>query len=174
MAKNGKNTNGKTAEALTFKTSIDLKSGLRKEMVALLNHNLADLSDLYSQTKQAHWNVKGKQFIALHQLFDKLADEIEDYVDDIAERAVELGGYALGTNRMSAAATRLPEYPTDAVDSMAHVQALVERYALVAKNTRAAINAADGAGDKDTSDLFTEVSRGMDKWLWFLEAHLQG
>jgi starvation-inducible DNA-binding protein len=109
----------------------------------------------------------------LHKLFDELADSLEDYVDDIAERAVEMGGYALGTNRMSAANSRLPEYPTDAVDGMEHVQALAERYALAAKHTRAAINVPDGAGDKDTADLFTDLSRGMDKWLWFLEAHRQ-
>lgn len=161
------------ATSRMFKTHNDIRTATREQMVTLLNQELADMSDLYSQTKQAHWNVKGPQFIALHELFDKLAEEVEGYVDDIAERAVELGGTAMGTNRMSAAATRLAEYPAKPMDGMAHVRALVERYAMGAASTRAAIDTAAKAGDADTADLFTEISRGMDKWLWFLEAHLQ-
>lgn len=154
-------------------THNDLSADTREQMIALLNQELADMSDLYSHTKQAHWNVKGEQFIALHELFDKLAASLTDYVDDIAERAVQLGGTAMGTNRMSAAETRLKEYPSAVMDSMAHVKALVERYAMVAASTRTAIDTADKAEDMDTADLMTEISRGMDKWLWFLEAHLQ-
>ncbi|MCL5995216.1 MAG: DNA starvation/stationary phase protection protein Dps [Chloroflexi bacterium] len=161
------------ATLTTFKTSNDLPMDVRGHMITLLNQNLADMSDLYSQTKQAHWNVKGRNFIALHELFDKLAGEVIGYVDDIAERTTELGGYATGTNRMSASASRVSEYPTEAVEGMEHVSALVERYALVAKNVRAAINIATEAGDADTADLLTEISRDMDKWVWFLEAHLQ-
>lgn len=156
-----------------FKTHNDITAATREEMIALLNQELADLSDLYSQTKQAHWNVKGDQFIALHKLFDDLAAALTEYIDDIAERAVQLGGMARGTNRMSAADSRLEEYPLKPMDSMDHVKALTDRYATVAASTRAAIDTADKAGDMDTADLFTEVSRGMDKWLWFLEAHLQ-
>src|SRR5262245_33281959 len=105
------------------KTHIDLAPTVREEMIELLNQQLADTSDLYSHTKQAHWNVKGSQFIALHKLFDELADELEDYVDDIAERAVEIGGIAMGTNRMSAANSRLQEYPANIADGIAHVKA---------------------------------------------------
>jgi starvation-inducible DNA-binding protein len=140
----------------------------------LLNQHLADLSDLYSQTKQAHWNVKGMQFIALHELFDELAGEILGYVDMVAERVTALGGYAMGTARMAAANSQLEEFPLDANDGAAAVKALVDRYAMAAANVRAAIDAADEAGDMATSDLFTEVSRALDKSLWFLEAHLQG
>ena len=156
-----------------FKTQNDIPTATRKEMITMLNQELADMSDLYSQTKQAHWNVKGEQFISLHRLFDEFAAALTDYVDDIAERSVQLGGTAMGTNRMSAAETRLKEYPSEAMDSMEHVQQLVERYAMVAASTRAAIDTADKAEDVDTADLMTEISRGMDKWLWFLEAHLQ-
>jgi starvation-inducible DNA-binding protein len=156
-----------------LKTHNDLATETREEMIRLLNQELADLSDLYSQTKQAHWNVKGEHFIALHKLFDELAEALAGYVDEIAERAVQLGGTALGTNRMSAASTRLEEYPTEAMDSLSHVAALVERYAMVAASTRAAIDTAEEFEDMDTVDLFSEVSRGMDKWLWFLEAHVQ-
>jgi starvation-inducible DNA-binding protein len=146
---------------------------LREQAIQLLNQQLADTFDLYSQLKQAHWNVKGLQFFQLHELFDKLADEVEEYVDSIAERATALGGTALGTARMSAAASRLPEYPLDAVEGRYHVEALVARVAGLAKTTRAAIDASASFGDADTADLFTEVSRGLDKNLWFLEAHLQ-
>jgi starvation-inducible DNA-binding protein len=157
----------------TYKTSIDLPSNVREAMVPLLNQHLADSSDLYSQAKQAHWNIKGAQFFQLHELFDKLADQLQDFADGIAERVTALGGTALGTVRMSAAASRLPEYPVDGNGGMATVQALVKRFAQLAASTRLAIDAAATAGDADTADLFTEVSRGLDKSLWFLEAHLQ-
>jgi starvation-inducible DNA-binding protein len=156
-----------------FNTRLDLPADNREKLIALLNQQLADSFDLLSQTKQAHWNVKGMQFISLHKLFDELADVVEEAVDMIAERATALGGTALGTARMAAAASRLPEYPLDAIDSRQHVEALAERYAHLAKTTRAAIDRADELEDLDTADLFTEVSRDLDKSLWFLEAHLQ-
>jgi starvation-inducible DNA-binding protein len=156
------------------KTRIDLPSETRTRMIALLNQQLADTFDLYSQTKQAHWNVKGAQFYQLHELFDRLAEELAGYADLIAERATALGGIALGTVRVAAAGSRLPEYEAGVTDSMPTVDALAARYAALAASTRAAISAADGQGDLDTADLFTEASRGLDKALWFLEAHLQG
>jgi len=157
----------------TFTTRIDLAPETREKMITLLNQQLADIFDLYSQTKQAHWNVKGAQFYQLHELFDKLAEEVEDGVDLIAERVTALGGVALGTVRMSSAASRLPEYPVDTVDSLPTVETLATRYATLAAAMRAAIDTSAQQGDLDTSDLFTEVSRGLDKALWFLEAHRQ-
>jgi starvation-inducible DNA-binding protein len=155
------------------KTSNDLPQETRDEMIGLLNQNLADTFDLYTQLKQAHWNVKGPQFIALHELYDALAAEALDHGDMIAERATALGGVAEGTARMAASNSRLPEYPYGPIGSMESVAALVERYAQYAAAVREAIDTADDAGDMDTSDLFTEVSRAADKNLWFLEAHLQ-
>jgi starvation-inducible DNA-binding protein len=157
---------------LPFTTRHDLGEKARAALVALLNQQMADTSDLFSQVKQAHWNVKGPEFIALHKLFDEFAEELTGYIDDLAERAVQFGGRALGTVRMAAAASRLPEFP-DANAGMAVVAALADRYAALAATTRRAIDAADEAGDADTADLFTEISRGLDKSLWFLEAHLQ-
>jgi starvation-inducible DNA-binding protein len=161
------------SSARTFATRIDLPTPLREQVIVLLNQQLADTFDLHSQIKQAHWNVKGPQFIALHELFDKLADEVLDAVDLIAERATALGGTALGTARMAAGASRLPEYPSDAFPGPQAVAALAERFAALAKSTRAAIDKTDESGDATTSDLFTQISRGLDKNLWFLEAHLQ-
>jgi starvation-inducible DNA-binding protein len=161
------------AKPKTHRTSIDLDGETREQIIALLNQQLADTFDLYSQTKQAHWNVKGEQFFQLHELFDKLAEGVLAHVDTIAERATTLGGTALGTARMSAAASRLPEYSSKVFGSRESVEALVERYAALAATSRAAIDTADELGDIDTSDLFTEVSRDLDKSLWFLEAHLQ-
>jgi starvation-inducible DNA-binding protein len=161
------------AKARTFKTRIDLPADQREKLIALLNQHLADTFDLHSQSKQAHWNVKGAQFHQLHELFDELAAQLREYVDLIAERATALGGTALGTVRMAATASRLTEYPLDAVDSLQHVDALAARFAALAATTRAAIESSSELGDADTSDLFTEVSRGLDKSLWFLEAHLQ-
>lgn len=153
-------------------TQIDIDSETREQVVTLLNQQLADTFDLYSQTKQAHWNVKGSEFIALHELYDKLAAELIDHVDTIAERATALSGVALGTARMAAAATRLPEFPAKAIGSEDSVRALAERYGELGASTRAAIDAADDLGDADTADIFTGVSRSLDKALWFLEAHL--
>lgn len=162
-----------TKSTKMFATRNDLSREVRGEMISLLNLQLADTFDLYSQAKQAHWNVKGAQFIALHDLFDKQAAELAAYVDMIAERATALGGLALGTVRMSAENSRLPECDVEVTGSMPVVESLAERYAALGISTRQAIEAAERYGDSDTADLFTEVSRGLDKALWFLEAHLQ-
>jgi len=153
-------------------TRIDIAPKLRASMVALLNQQLADTLDLQTQVKQAHWNVKGPHFIALHELFDKLAEDLEGPVDDIAERVTALGGVARGTARLAARESRLSELPHDSFDGLKVVALLADRYAVLAASTRAAIDSAGQAGDADTSDLFTGVSRGLDKALWFLEAHL--
>ncbi len=160
-------------KAKTYQTSIDLDLETREQIIALLNQQLADTFDLYSQAKQAHWNVKGAQFFQLHELYDKLAGDLLGHVDTIAERATALGGAALGTARMAAASTRLAEYPADVVGSRESLQVLTEHYAALASSTRAAIESATRLDDADTADLFTEVSRDLDKSLWFLEAHLQ-
>lgn len=156
-----------------FSTRNDLDRGAREKMVMLLNQQLAGTFDLYSQVKQAHWNVKGAQFISLHELFDKLAEELLGYVDEIAERATALGGLARGTVRMSASNSDVPELELEVTESMQVVEALAERYAVLGASTRQAIESGDEQGDADTADLFTGISRGLDKSLWFLEAHVQ-
>jgi starvation-inducible DNA-binding protein len=158
----------------TFPTRIDLPAEKREALAALLNQSLADVFDLYSQTKQAHWNVKGKDFYQLHVLFDEIAAELLEFSDEIAERVTALGGYATGTVRMSAGSSTLPEFPPDAVDGMACVAALSERFAHFGGHVRQAIDESDELGDQGTADLYTEVIRTVDKRLWFLEAHLQG
>jgi starvation-inducible DNA-binding protein len=160
------------ANTKTFKTSIDIDSKVRAEMSELLNRQLADTFDLYSQTKQAHWNVKGVEFFQLHELYDTLAGKLLAPIDEIAERITSLGGTALGTVQMAADTSRLPDFPT-VVNGRESLAALVERYATVAASTRKAIDTATEAGDATTADLFTEISRELDKDLWFLEAHLQ-
>jgi starvation-inducible DNA-binding protein len=156
-----------------FKTKNDLPETTRVKAIELLNARLADCIDLQTQTKQAHWNVKGPNFIAIHELFDKINEDVEDYVDDIAERAVQLGGVAEGTARTAAKRSALAEYPAKAVDGHSHVEALSSALAAFGAAARKAIDQSNDLGDLDTADLFTEVSRGIDKWLWFVEAHLQ-
>jgi starvation-inducible DNA-binding protein len=156
-----------------FKTKNDIPEATRVKLVELLNARLADCIDLQTQTKQAHWNIKGPNFIALHELFDKVNEAVEDYVDDIAERAVQLGGVAEGTARMVAKRSSLAEYPAQAVGGRGHVEALSSALAAFGAAARKGIDQANELGDLDTADLFTEVSRGIDKWLWFVEAHLQ-
>ena len=155
------------------KTRIDLAAKIRGRMIDLLNARLASAIDLYLQTKQAHWNVKGPSFIALHELFDKLGEELEENIDDMAERIVALGGIAEGTVGAVGQRTKLVAYPLDLSEGLAHVDALADAYAAFGKAVRKAIDEAAKAGDADTSDLFTGVSREIDKNLWFLEAHRQ-
>jgi starvation-inducible DNA-binding protein len=155
-------------------TKNELPETTRAKLVELLNARLADAIDLQTQTKQAHWNVKGPHFIALHELFDKVSEAVEDYVDELAERAVQLGGTAFGTARAVAKASTLTEYPLTITAGHDHVAALSTALAGFGKSIRTAIDRADELKDKDTADLFTEISRGTDKWLWFVEAHLQG
>jgi starvation-inducible DNA-binding protein len=157
----------------TFSTRIDIVEASREELVQLLNARLADTFDLYSQLKQAHWNVKGSDFIQLHKLYDDVAESVLEYVDMIAERATALGGLALGTARMAAAASTLDEYPVGTVEGMDTVSAIADRLATYGASVRAGIDAAVDLHDQDTADLFTEVSRAVDKHLWFVEAHLQ-
>jgi len=157
----------------TFDTRIDLDASARRKLVELLNARLADTFDLYSQLKQAHWNVKGSDFIQLHELYDEIAEEVLEHADEIAERATTLGGLALGTARMAAAASTLDEYPLDAVAGPDTVDAIADRLAAYGAAVRSATDEALELNDQDTADLFIEVSRGIDKRLWFVEAHLQ-
>lgn len=154
-------------------TKIDLPKGKREKVMAILNQRLSDAADLRSQAKQAHWNVKGMNFIALHELFDQVATELEAHVDDIAERVTTLGGTAMGTIRVAAQTSSLAEYPLEITDGAAHVDALSTALADFGKKVRADIDKADELGDADTADLFTGISRAIDKQLWFVEAHLQ-
>jgi starvation-inducible DNA-binding protein len=157
-----------------YTTHNDLAAELRGKLETLLNARLADALDLEAATKQAHWNVKGPNFIALHELFDEVHTNIEEHVDTIAERIAALGGIARGTVQAAARASSLAPYPEDLSEGVAHLEALSERLADFGKKSRAAIAASDDLGDADTADLFTGVSRDVDKYLWFLEAHLQG
>jgi starvation-inducible DNA-binding protein len=161
------------AKAAMFGTRIFESVELREKMVALLNQQVADTFDLYSQVKQAHWNTKGPQFYPLHLLFDDLAGKLAEYVDTIAERVTAIGGTAMGTVRMAALASRLPELTEGTLHGLSSVEALAVRYAALTKTTRAAIETAAASGSADTADMLTQVSKDLDKALWFLEAHLQ-
>ena len=156
-----------------FKTKNDLPDDTRAKVIDLLNARLADAIDLQSQTKQAHWNVKGPNFIALHQLFDRISEDAGENVDEIAERVVQLGGVAEGTVRMAAKRTSLSEYPTNTADGRSHVEALSSVMAAFGKSVRRAVAEANNLGDLDTAEMFTEISCGIDKWLWLVEAHQQ-
>ena len=156
-----------------YKTQNDLSANAKAVSIGILNARLADSIDLALLTKQAHWNIKGPQFIALHEMIDGFRTELDTHVDTMAERVVQLGGTALGTSQVVAAATTLAPYPTDIYTTKDHLAALIERYGSVANQVRAAIDETADAGDADTADLFTAFSRALDKALWFLEAHVQ-
>lgn len=153
-------------------TRNDLPAQTRQKVCSLLNARLADAVDLATHCKQAHWNVKGPSFIALHKLFDDAHETVESAVDDLAERVVALGGTALGTARAVAKASSLKEYPANLTKGRDHVHALADRLGAFAKSVRAAIDQAEDLGDAGTADLFTGVSREIDKTLWLVEAHL--
>jgi len=157
---------------VAFVSRNDLPEDARSALIELLDARLADAIDLQTQMKQAHWNVKGPTFISLHELFDKINEEVEDYVDELAERAVQLGGMVHGTVRQVASRSTLSEYPI-VKDGRQHLEAVTAALSSFGMGVRAAIDRSDELGDKDTADIFTEISRGVDKWLWFVEAHLQ-
>ena len=152
-------------------TRNDLKETVRKRMIDLLNGCLVELIDLGMQAKQAHWNVKGPSFIALHQLFDKVAEAVEEAVDTVAERAVALGGVATGTVQFVNKQSELAPYPLEIKGGEQHVKALSMALAACGARVRAAIQTATEAGDQGTADVFTEVVRALDQYLWFVEAH---
>jgi starvation-inducible DNA-binding protein len=156
-----------------FRTKNDLPATARAEVVGLLNQRLADCIDLQTMCKQAHWNVKGPQFIALHKLFDEINDAVGEYVDLIAERITQLGGVAEGTARAVAEHTTLAEYPLTISRGEDHVGALSSALAQFGRTARIGIEEMNELEDADTADILTEISRGIDKWLWFVEAHGQ-
>jgi starvation-inducible DNA-binding protein len=168
-----KPVNRLTEKPKLYETENDLPKQTRETVVALINARLADVVDLKTQIKQAHWNVKGPHFIGLHKLFDDIAEEVEEYTDMIAERAVQLGGIAEGTARVAAARSRLEEYPLAIGDGVLHVEAVAKALSDFGREVRMTIDETQELDDADTADMFTEVSRGIDKWLWFVEAHTQ-
>ena len=156
-----------------MKTRNGLKSNAKSVSIDVLNARLADGIDLALATKQAHWNIKGPQFIALHEMLDPFRADLDVHVDTMAERVVQLGGTALGTAQDVAKTTKLAPYPTDIHKSKDHLEALIERYAEAADSVRKAIDTTGEAGDPATADIFTAYSRSLDKALWFLESHVQ-
>jgi starvation-inducible DNA-binding protein len=156
-----------------YETRNDLSANAKSVSIGILNARLADAIDLALLTKQAHWNIKGPNFIALHEMIDGFRTEVDEHVDTMAERVVQLGGTALGTTQAVAGATTLKAYPTDIYTSKAHLAELIARYGRVANTVRGAIDETASAGDADTADLLTAFSRALDKALWFLEAHVQ-
>ena len=156
-----------------YKTKIDLSEKMRRNVVVILNDRLAEGIDLQSQIKQAHWNVKGPHFIALHELFDKISDVVLEQIDEIAERITSLGGTAEGTVAVAAKRSKLKNYPLSITSGKDHLFYLSTQVAAFGKAVRSAVDDTDELGDKDTADLLTGISRDLDKYLWFLEAHLQ-
>ena len=154
-------------------TKNDIAKENREKIIGLLNSRLADAIDLKTQAKQAHWNVKGAQFIALHELFDQVATAVEEHVDLIAERVTALGGTAMGTARIVAQNSSLSEYPLEIFDGTAHVEALSTAMADFNKKVRQNIDDTDNLDDAVSADVLTGVSREIDKLLWFVEAHIQ-
>ena len=162
----------KSTTSVPFKTRIDIPAETRAAVDTMLNEMLATLTDLYSQTKHAHWNVKGTHFFSLHKAFDEFAEVFEGHIDTLAERITALGGVAHGTVRMAAGGTRLDEFPAETFEGVAVARAVADRYAAAANGFRHNIDFADEHNDKDTADLLTDISRDLDKSLWFLEAFL--
>ncbi len=155
------------------KSKIDIPEKTRGKVVEILNARLADAIDLQSQVKHAHWNVKGPNFIALHELFDRISGVLLEQVDDIAERATALGGMAEGTVAVAARRSKLKNYPLNITAGKDHLYYLSTQLSAYGKAVRAAIESTGKLGDADSADLFTGISRDIDKYLWFVEAHLQ-
>jgi starvation-inducible DNA-binding protein len=165
----------KPATALrTYKSTVGVPEANRQPLISLLNARLADSIDLRSQVKWAHWNLKGMHFIQLHELFDSIASHLEEQTDTIAERVTTLGGVANGTIREAVSHSGLKEADLGAADGQSMLKFLVHNVGHHANALREAVNAGNDLGDAITADLFTQLTRELDKDLWFLEAHLQG
>jgi len=160
-------------EKRAFETRNDLSAAKRSACCQLLNITLAATLDLWTQLKQAHWNVKGQRFYQLHLLFDEIATTTYEYIDMIAERITALAGVANGTVRQSAQSSFLPEYPGIPVSEKEHLEALADRLAAYVKHVREAITKTDELDDQASNDLYIEIARAIDQKLWFIEAHLQ-
>jgi starvation-inducible DNA-binding protein len=157
----------------SFRTAIGFADEARDALVHLVDGRLADTADLYSQLKQAHWNVKGPRFQMFHELFDVVAEATEPFIDELAERVTTLGGVAHGTVRMAAEASSLQEYPIDLVRGDDHVAQVRERLGEYLRANREAIGRAEDLGDPVTADLLTEIGRTLELKLYFVESHLQ-
>jgi starvation-inducible DNA-binding protein len=153
-------------------TRIEIPQEIRLYVIQLLNQTLACTVDLRSHVKQAGWNVRGQDFSPLQVLFATMASELDAYADLVAERIAVLGGIALGTAHTAAIQSRLAAYPDALVDGHAHLVALAERLAPYARAMRGSIALAADVEDADTAAVYTDISRGVDKRLWILEAHL--
>ncbi|GIX03467.1 MAG: DNA starvation/stationary phase protection protein [Planctomycetaceae bacterium] len=153
-------------------TALDLPLATRTAVIDLLQPCLANLISLQAVLKQAHWNVRGPQFISLHELFDQLASQLAEPIDDVAERIVTLGGITRGTLRSVVQLNTLPDYPEATTDGLEIVRQLVRQVAHVAAAVRKGVEQTTAQGDADTADLLTGLSRELDKMLWFLEAHV--
>lgn len=162
-----------TADLKLYRTKNDLPSATRSEVIALLNQRLADCIDLQTQCKQAHWNIKGPTFIALHKLFDEVHEAVLEYADLLAERVVQLGGVAEGTVKIVAERSTLIDYPLTLSSGPEHVAALSDALGQFGRETRLGIEEMNELEDAGSADILTEISRGVDKWLWFVEAHQQ-
>jgi starvation-inducible DNA-binding protein len=153
-------------------TRMDLPPDIRRYVIQLLNQTLACTVDLRSHVKQAGWNVRGPDFAPLQALFATMASELDAYADLVAERIAVLGGIARGTAPTAAMPSRVTASPDALVDGQAHVLALAERFAPYARAMRGSIALAADVEDADTAAVYTDLSRGVDKQLWILEAHL--
>jgi starvation-inducible DNA-binding protein len=153
--------------------SVDLKSNTKTAVIDILNARLADTIDLALAVKQAHWNLKGLQFIAVHEMLDPFRAALDLHSDTMAERIAQLDGTPVGTIQAVGKATQLAAYPTDIKKVPDHLKALTERYAVLANAVREDIDTTDEAGDADSADILTAFSRELDKSLWFLKSHLE-
>lgn len=168
MNRSGQEINGKY-----YPTRTRLAPEVQVEIIEILNQTLATSIDLRMQVKCAHWNVKGMQFYALHQLFDKVAAQLDFFAGLLAERIAALGGVALGTVQIAGMRSQLSPYLNNLSSGSEFVTEIAERMATYAESVRLCIELANGLGEADTADLYTEISRATDKSLWMLEAHLQ-
>lgn len=155
-----------------MKISIGLSAEQLKKSIDMLSTVLSDEMTLYIKTRKFHWNVSGESFMELHKLFEHQYKELEEIIDEVAERIGKLGGKTIGTMNQYAQHTRLKEWPNEYPNRMKMIEELMEDHETVIKELRKDVDKCEENGDAGTTDFLTGVMKEHETIAWTLRRYL--